>query len=418
MRAHGQAVLAALLRDVAEQSTWLRPSHIARSAGLTPPPGQRHRNQSGEDTMPHAPDQLAFIGLDCVQPAVSTDRADDPPAPKTITCGPEPDLAAYDLIVAGLSGKDAHAMLDRIVVQARSAGAFDRLFTVHADMGLMEWPSVHHGGRDYPSNRELVAQTALHYGIPAERHIETRRVVIDPDGTRRAQSLLEQIAMWRKFPDAARRWCTSDSKVGKIQVALTPLVNQCRRQLGRPVRILNVTGVRAEESTKRANRPTYSVGYANKHRHQDEYLPVHHLSTAAVRAIVDGSGMAHHWAYDSEPGARDWGGMSRLSCSLCIMSNKADLVLAARRRPRLAALYAEVEHAINHLFKLAMPMSRVLELAAEPGGPEPGVVLEEDGPEFAALDAAVRAQLAGPMSLRASTDFTAVPPGCLSCAAC
>jgi hypothetical protein len=137
-----------------------------------------------------------------------------------------------------------------------------------------------------------------------------------------------------------------------------------------------------------------------------------------VHAIVDGSGQAHHWAYDSEPGARDWGGMSRLSCSICIMSNKTDLILAVRRRPRLAALYAEVEHAIGHAFKLALPMSRILELAEEPGGPKPGVVLDEDGPEFAVLEAAVRAQLAEPVKLRASTDFTTVPPGCLSCSGC
>jgi hypothetical protein len=86
--------------------------------------------------MPSAPAQLAFIGLDTVQPTLTTDRAEDYPVPSTITSGPEPDLAAYDLIVAGLSGKDAHAMLDRLTDQARRAGVFDRLFTVHADMGL------------------------------------------------------------------------------------------------------------------------------------------------------------------------------------------------------------------------------------------------------------------------------------------
>lgn len=206
--------------------------------------------------------------------------------------------------------------------------------------------------------------------------------------------------------------------MAKIRAALTPLVRHHRARLDRPVRILNVTGVRAEESTQRASRPTYSVGYANAHRHQDEYLPVHHFSTAAVHEIVDGSGIAHHWAYDSEPGARDWGGMSRLSCSLCILSNKADLILATRRRPRLAALYAEVEHAIGHAFKLTMPMSRIIELAEEPGGPKPGVVLDEEGPDFAALEAAVRAQLTEPVRLRASTDFSPVSLDCRSCAAC
>jgi hypothetical protein len=44
-------------------------------------------------------------------------------------------------------------------------------------------------------------------------------------------------------------------------------------------------------------------------------------------------------------------------------------VLAARRRPRLAQLYAAVEQAIGHDFRHQGPIRQILDLAAAPGGP-------------------------------------------------
>jgi hypothetical protein len=43
----------------------------------------------------------------------------------------------------------------------------------------------------------------------------------------------------------------SDHKTTKIMVALTPHVKALRRELGESVRILNITGMRAEESPSR-----------------------------------------------------------------------------------------------------------------------------------------------------------------------
>ncbi|SFQ31898.1 hypothetical protein [Amycolatopsis rubida] len=118
---------------------------------------------------------------------------------------------------------------------------------------------------------------------------------------------------------------------------------------------------------------------------------MHHYSTAQVwRTILD-SGVPYHWWYDSAPGRGDRAGARRLSCSLCVLGSRHECVLAARRRPRLAALYHEVEQRTGHRFKLDLPMSRVLELAAVPGGPEPGIVLQEQHPEFDALVDRVRA---------------------------
>lgn len=355
--------------------------------------------------MPTSPDQLCLASMP--EPA-------DPRA-CTVTPGPEPDPADYDIVLVGLSGKDAHAALATTVTAAHDAGVFERLYTIHADMGLMEWPGVEYQGRYYPSNAELVAQTSRHYGVPEPRHLSTTRIVHGPDGVWRPQSLLEYVGARGLFPDPARRWCTSDFKIKKISAAVTPLVRALRPRLHRPVRILNVTGIRAQESAPRAARIPYTVAVSNQNRHVDNWMPIHQLSTAEVRGIVDSSGPAHHWAYDSVPGAGDWQGQSRLSCSQCIMGNRRDSVLAARRRPRLARLYAEVEATIGHQFTASTSMRQILAWATQDGGPEPGVVLPENTAEFDALAAAVRAQLAQPTSLAASTRFTTTASACLAC---
>ncbi|SFQ31914.1 hypothetical protein [Amycolatopsis rubida] len=62
------------------------------------------------------------------------------PARRTITPADEPDLTDYDLLLVGMSGKDAHAALDVTLARARAAGVGDRVWTVHADLGLMEAP--------------------------------------------------------------------------------------------------------------------------------------------------------------------------------------------------------------------------------------------------------------------------------------
>ncbi|MFI9811404.1 hypothetical protein [Saccharothrix variisporea] len=51
-----------------------------------------------------------------------------------------------------------------------------------------------------------------------------------------------------KFPDKAREFCSSDQKVAKIRAALTSIVDLLHYRLKRPVRILAITGLRAEEA--------------------------------------------------------------------------------------------------------------------------------------------------------------------------
>jgi hypothetical protein len=56
--------------------------------------------------------------------------------------------------------------------------------------------------------------------------------------------------------------------------------------------------------------------------------------------------------------------MSRLSCSLCVLASRADLVRAAQLRPNLAAEYAALEAEIGHRFRNDMSMADII-IAAE-----------------------------------------------------
>lgn len=61
-----------------------------------------------------------------------------------------------------------------------------------------------------------------------------------------------------------------------------------------------------------------------------------------IQGVPAAGGQEPHWAYSQ--------GMSRLSCSFCIMANKSDLRTAAKLRRRLFEKHADLEARIGHTF--------------------------------------------------------------------
>lgn len=259
----------------------------------------------------------------------------------TVTPGPAPDLAAYDIVLVNSSaGKDSQASLDVVVEHAREAGVLDRVVVVHADLGDAEWDGV----------PELAAEHAAHYGLRFEL---ARRTASDGH----TETILERVAVRGMWPDAARRWCTSDHKRGPIRKIMTALVAELRDSatiVDRPVRILNVMGLRAAESTARARRIPYAANQSasNGKRHVDEWYPIHHYTVADVWARITAAGTRPHPAYAA--------GMSRLSCRFCVLSSRADLVCSARLNPELADRYAVVEAAVGHTFRADLSMADII----------------------------------------------------------
>ncbi|WP_405803406.1 hypothetical protein OG729_39400 [Streptomyces sp. NBC_00210] len=76
-----------------------------------------------------------------------------------------------------------------------------------------------------------------------------------------------------------------------------------------------------------------------------------------------------------------------------MFASKRDVLLALGRRPRLAALYAEIEQVRDDSFCAGWRITDLIRHAEICGAPDPGIVCPDDGPEFTALEVHVRAAL-------------------------
>ena len=260
----------------------------------------------------------------------------------TVSPGSIPVLADYDVILVNSSaGKDSQAALDVVAKIAARAGVSDRVVVVHCDLGQVEWAGT----------GELAAEQAAHYGFRFE-------VVSRPQG-----DLLQQVEDRfaarpdvPSWPSSTTRYCTSDHKRGQVRKLMTKLTDE-RRAAGvtdRPVRILNVMGFRAEESSARAKRVAYEVdgGASNGKRQVDQWLPIHTWDTQTVWARIKASGVRYHEAYDM--------GMTRLSCQFCVLASKDDLILSAKCNPETALKYAVLEEKIGWKFTNALSMAEIM----------------------------------------------------------
>ncbi len=265
-----------------------------------------------------------------------------------------PGLARYRegrLLVNISGGKDSQVALDVLVEAAAAAGLHDRVVAVFADLGEDD---------EWPGTAELAREHAGHYGVRFE---VVRREVTGPDGTRRPQGLFEHIEARGMWPDARRRYCTSDTKRAPVYRLMTRLAEECRNEgTAGPVPILNVMGLRAQESPARRLLAPFSHDEraSNSRRHVDLWLPVHGWIVDQVWDRVEQAGTHPHWVYLL--------GLGRLSCRFCILAPLAALILAARIDLDGARRRAEAEDRMGHLFRQDLSMHEVV-AAAEAAGP-------------------------------------------------
>jgi len=113
---------------------------------------------------------------------------------------PAPDLTDYHIIAVNTSaGKDSQAMMDYVVELAKEVGVMDRLISVHADLGELEWEGT----------KELALDHTKHYNMPFYT-------------VQRDRDLLHQIEHEREdFPGQSARFCTSEHKTSQVQKLYT-----------------------------------------------------------------------------------------------------------------------------------------------------------------------------------------------------
>ena len=250
-----------------------------------------------------------------------------------------PTLTDYDVIaVSSSAGKDSQTMLRTVVQLATAANVLDRVVVIHADLGKAEWAGT----------QELAAAQAAHYGLP---FIVCTKV----DTAKAPNDLLDRVRARGMWPSSAARWCTSDHKRGPIQKVFTQLAKDWRTDanVGQPCRILDCIGMRAQESSARAKRQAFTPGKIDtKNQRVDEWLPIQDWTETQVWDSIRRSGVAYHEAYDL--------GMSRLSCVFCVLASPADLRIAAKANPALAAEYVAVEVQIGHTFKNGQSLAEII----------------------------------------------------------
>ena len=247
------------------------------------------------------------------------------------------------LVAVNVSGsKDSQAMtilLSRLVPH-------ERLLAVHAPLGEIEWPgTMEHIERTLPP------------GVP---------LIMAPVAS--GKTLLERVEERGLWPSNSVRWCTSDFKRSPIERELRRYLKAHPRYGGR---IVNAMGMRADESPARAKRTPWQRNDRNSRagRQWFDWLPIHDLSTADVFRVIGEAGQVPHWAYAA--------GMSRLSCSFCILASRSDLRRAAELRPALYRKYAHLERRIGHtLSPTRAPLPEVTGVPVPPSTVEPDLSLK------------------------------------------
>lgn len=271
----------------------------------------------------------------------------------------QPDLTSYRWIVVNTSaGKDSAVTLDVVCTLAEQLGVLDRVVALHCDLGKdgiapneqVEWEGV----------AELAERQAAIYGV---RFIIVRGT--DAPGKKNGKDLLDYIEAHGKWPDRKNRFCTSDWKRTPAQTVWTRLANEVighpTRRPESPVRILNVMGMRAQESPERAKMADFGVALSNSRKHVDDWLAIHHWSTDEVWAHIEREGLEMHPAYAA--------GMGRLSCALCIFATKPALQLAIRMSPPRARRYADAERRMGHTFKNGFSIADLVDETLASDGP-------------------------------------------------
>lgn len=242
------------------------------------------------------------------------------------------NLRRYDAIVISTSGgKDSVSALRLVTDLAKHQGVLDRVLAVHADLGELE-----HDG-----TLALVRRQCEAVGVPLEV-VKYQRF----DGVE--ETILEHVERIGRTPGRGTQFCTSDHKRGPIWRVFRRLAKEAHAEAdhgGQPAWILDVQGIRADESAGRKKRKAIqrNKNICCKSREVETWYPLFDWSTEAVWNYIQRLGLETLSTYDRLP---------RHSCQFCIYAPVWAWVQEAKINPTLAAKYAAVEAKIDKLWRV------------------------------------------------------------------
>ncbi|RVD44907.1 hypothetical protein EN742_00750 [Mesorhizobium sp. M4A.F.Ca.ET.020.02.1.1] len=218
-------------------------------------------------------------------------------------------LSAGAPVAIGVSGgKDSQAAALATIAHLDAIGHTGPRVLIHSGLGAVEWND------SLPVCEALAAHLKIELivtGRKAGGLMERWESRWQSSATRYQE--LSTVTLVPCWSTPSMRFCTSELKTDVITAHL-------KRQFPGQT-IINVTGIRREESAQRAKATIANLNVRSGARIWD-WRPIVDWRVDDVFAAIDASGLDPHPAY------RDFG-MSRVSCRFCIMSNIADMTAAA-----------------------------------------------------------------------------------------
>ncbi len=225
----------------------------------------------------------------------------------------EDDKAAFYL--GNSAGKDSSALYAYIKSLIPNAN----IFVIHATLGSVEHPGV----------VELIESNTQHplFIVRDER-----------------KDFIGMVLLRGLMPSPKFRECTSSLKTN-------PIFSFIRKHADENgfTTVFNVTGLRAQESSKRAAKnPLWGNDkLTTKKRTGYDWMPIFHLEEQEVYKLIKEDGQTIHPIYGDRP---DGGtnGNQRLSCRFCIMGSTSDIYRAATTYTDHYHEMIALERVINH----------------------------------------------------------------------
>ncbi len=258
--------------------------------------------------------------------------------------------AALAISISG--GKDSQALLQALVREHKAQGWTGRVFAIHADLGRMEWtqtPDVVVAQAEAADVELVVVQRAK--GDLLAR-IRDRRAQLEGTGR----------PFW---PSSAARYCTSDLKRDPIDKYLRTLEH-----------VVVAMGLRADESSARAKKLPCQIRsrITTQARQAHDWNPILHWNEADVwdelgtslKSLNHRREIAKHGPVSELLALAGWTshpayvfGNERLSCALCILASRSDLVNGARHNPTIFAELLDMERSSGCTFQAKLSLESI-----------------------------------------------------------
>lgn len=297
--------------------------------------------------------------------------------------------AALTISISG--GKDSQALLRCLAALHRAREWPGPLIALHADLGRAEW-------KETPGHVEHLSNEA---GVPLVV-VRRRKGDLFARFEERAATVAESSVPWA--PSAKQRYCTGNLKSGPLDTYLRTLqgtpVGPCSSDLRAHRLVICALGFRAQESRDRAARRVLSIRrsitsshlrgeplgevlnhwrrFQGERRLAFDWNPLHRWSAKDIwhacgtsleeltlrrRAYAGGF---HRDALDGWPAHPAYVfGMERLSCALCVLASRNDLLVGARHNPEALDFIAGLEARTGRTFR---PEGFLREILAAPRG--------------------------------------------------